>query len=206
MKPFQIKTLVAVMAIAGFTSACDRDDPRRQGYVPPEPPAVERSTTAPGTTSPDALQSLNENGYARSAESAGKSSDIAHQETVQFSGIELTDKAEERLEGLVEELDKDKPVAVTIALEGSNLAEGSQAPRDTADAGNSGMAENAAVLAQRVDRIRAFMEEQGVEVVQWQFEGMEPQQPAQQQSLQEDVQHVRLVIVPAQGADGISAL
>ncbi len=112
MKTFKMKTLVAALAVAGLATACDNNE-TAQTYQPEQPAVVERSTTAPGTTTPSAYSS------DRSAPVTGTSSaaaiDADHQETIAFQGNELTDEAEGKLDNLVSSIDKNKPVAVTIA-------------------------------------------------------------------------------------------
>lgn len=224
MKNFQLKSLVAALAVVGFATACDRNTAQRDAYVPPEPPPIERSTTADGTTSPDALQSLETDPYAttRMATSAG---DIDHEETVQFSGTELTDASEEKLEDLAEALDKDKPVSVIVAMEESSAdvsettntsatsttnpnmpAELDTPDRDMVNsAARSAELENGAEFAQRVDRVREFLQEQGVKIVHWQFEGTTQEYQAMNQQ-PEDLQQVRIVIAESMGTEKLGAL
>lgn len=223
MKNFRLKSLAAALAIVGFATACDRNTAQRDAYVPPEPPPIERSTTADGTTSPDALQSLENDPYAttRMTTSAG---DIDHEETVQFSGTELTDASEEKLEDLAEALDKDKPVSVIVAMEetsadvsettgksatstNSNMpAEPGTADRDMVNsAARSAELENGGEFAQRVDRVREFLQEQGVKIVHWQFEGTTQEYQAMNQQ-PEDLQQVRIVIADSIDTGKLGAL
>jgi hypothetical protein len=255
MKHFQLKTLVVALAVAGFATACDRDGARRDAYVPPEQPPIERSTTAPGTTNPGALSTMEDGRYTEDTAAAG----IDHEETVQFSGTELTDESEKKLENLVEALDKSKPVAVIVAMQDPSLRSNTEAnpnttgtnagtntstsvpgsttnpgiasnttsSRDTSagnditgsrdssasrnpttDAGGStgGDIQNESLFSQRVDEVREFLREQGVEVVQWQIEGSTAQQTQQSPSLQEDVQQVRIVIAGTSQIETLSTL
>jgi hypothetical protein len=240
MKNFKLKTLVAALAVVGFASACDRNTTQRGAYVPPETPPIERSTTANGTTDPGALQSMEEP-YARNATTSGDAVEFDHEETVQFTGTDLTDASEEKLEDLAEALDKDKPVAVIVALQESsadisntetanstsdirteqelnesrnNMANSNTQTTDTAvnngaQGTNSaqGQVANGAEFAERVDRVREFLREQGVNVVQWQFEGTNQSQAISQQDVnQEDLQQIRIVITNSTDANTIGAL
>lgn len=234
MKTFRVKTLVAALAVVGFASACD-DRAERNAYVPPEPAAVEESTLAEdrravdgrviqGTTaSPNTIGGINSSDYGNASDRAGSSlkdqsvgslAEVDHQETVEFDGRALTDDSEEKLQNLVESLDKDKPVEIIVAMEeGAIQSDPSATPgtalRDTADP--SQRTQSGAEFSQQVDELRQFMQEQGVQVVQWRFEGSS-QDPAaieqpgltqdqQAQMQQEDLQQVRLV-VSSVGSDG----
>jgi len=225
MKNFKLKSLVAALVVVGFATACDRNTAQRDAYVPPEPQTIERSTTAEGTTSPDALQSLENDPYATASDArmATAAAEVDHEETVQFSGMELTDASEEKLEDLAESLDKDKPVAVIVAMEeaSADVSETSDAaasinsttPTDSA-AQNPGMAntetnpaqpEQSGEFAQRVDRVREFLQEQGVKVVRWQFEGTTQQYEAMNQQ-PEDIQQIRIVIANSTDTEKLGAL
>lgn len=224
---FRIKTLVAALAIAGFATACDRDTARSDAYVAPESSTIDRATTAQGTTQPDALSSVQDSanqrstsqrstsqrstsesglindGYSHDAD-LNRSGDLAkadHEETIQFSGTELSPDSESKLEDLVKSLDKDKPVKIIVAMDqsmyedetGRQTATSSEQPSVNRDSRE----DYTAALGQRVESVKEFMQEQGVEVTQWQFERMEEQDLAQQRNAQdqaEDVQSVRLVI------------
>lgn len=253
MKHFKMKTLIAALAVAGLTVGCDRDDVRQDAYVPPEEQPIERTTTAPGTTDPSAVTSMENDNYSRNRAPATVSVD--HEETVQFEGTALTDESEGKLEDLVEALDKDKPVAVIVAMEESpdsqnmsgqrdNIAPGTTNPamnstNTSTDAGaqsrDSGMAatgtsqtadtpESTTVFSQRVENVRQFLEEKGVEVVEWTFEdsadgqtlsGSTNTTPSATDGLatggsatqpQEDVQQIRIVISGAMEDGGISSV
>lgn len=224
VKTFRVKTLVAALAIAGFATACDRDTARSDAYVVPESSTIDRATTAEGTTirnegttQPDALSSVQDNANQRSTTQSGlinegyshdadlnRSGDLAkadHEETIQFSGTELSPDSESKLEDLVKSLDKDKPVKIIVAMDqsmyqdetGRQTATSSEQPSVNRDSRE----DYTAALGQRVESVKEFMQEQGVEVTQWQFERMEEQDLAQQRNAQEqaeDVQSVRLVI------------
>lgn len=225
MKNVRLKSLAAALAVVGFATACDRNTAQRDAYVPPEPPPIERSTTADGTTSPDALQSLENDPYA-SSRMTTSAADIDHEETVQFSGTELTDASEEKLEDLVEALDKEKPVAVIVAMEESSAdvsettntsaattppnsnmpADTGTADRDMANTeANPAETEHGAEFAQRVDRVREFLQEQGIEVVHWQFEGTTQNYQATNQQA-EDIQQVRIVIAESMTTEKLGSL
>jgi hypothetical protein len=223
MKTFKLNTLAAALTLVGFVSACDRNTAQRDAYVPPQPPPIERSTTAEGITNPGALESLQEDPYASNTRTSGGTVDIDHEETVQFSGTELTDASEEKLEDLADALDKDKPVAVTVAIQESGVdvsgansanpdirAEQDASLSDRADPnGTAGELDNGAEFAQRVDRVREFLQEQGVKVVHWQFEGTtqsEATTQTQAMNQQQDVQQIRIVIADSIDAEKFGAL
>lgn len=214
MKTFRYKTLVAALAVAGLATACDRDSVERDAYVPPEPPAVERSTTAPGTTTPSAITSAEDSGYAQEADltQRGSLTEADHEETIQFSGSELTAESEGKLGELVDSLDREKPIKVIVAMdeemyenpEGQQTATSAEQP----DVNQENRERYTSAFGQRVETVKQFMEEQGVEVTQWQFERIEEQDLAQQRDAQEsaeDIQSVRLVI-SASPQEGISAV
>lgn|GEM_PF-3581775 len=237
MKNFKLKTLVAALAVVGFTSACDRNTAQRDAYVPPERPPIERSTTADGTTEPGALKSMEEP-YASNVRTSGDGVEFDHEETVQFSGTDLTDASEDKLEDLAEALDKDKPVAVVVAVQESSAEiSNSESANTTSDirtdqelnektrsnmannnavnttggaqgtSGTQGGLVNGAEFAERVDRVREFLREQGVNVVHWQFEGTTQSQAINQQDVnQEDLQQIRIVIAESMDTQKIGAL
>jgi len=216
MKTFRIKTLVAALALAGLATACDRDSAQQDAYVPPETTAVDRSTTAPGTTDPSALRSLERDGYAHQADlnESGELTKADYEKTLKFSGAELTPESEGQLQTLVESLDKQKPVKVIVAMD-ENIYE-DNAGRQTPTAGQQESVDKDArtnytsAFGQRVDSVKQYMQEQGIEVTQWQFERMEEQDLAQQRDAQEDagdIQSVRLVIAASSSDDaGISSV
>jgi len=228
MNTYRVKTLVAALALAGFATACDRDTAQRDAYVTPESSTIDRATTAEGTTQPDALSTIENNGYSteggnysvdsRDSHSGdlNMSGDLAkadHEETVQFSGVELTPESEGKLENLVEALDKDKPVKIIVAMDEQVFENGAGEQTATA-AQQPGVTENAredyaSALGQRVETVKQFMEEKGIEVTQWQFERMEEQDLAQQRNSQEsaeDVQSVRLVILASDQEGSLSSV
>lgn len=207
---FRTKTIVAALAMAGAVTACDRDSVERQAYEPPQPPAVERSTTAPGTTDPSALASMEDNGYAHDADltQQGNLTEADHEETIRFSGTELTPESEGKLDDLVSELDKEKPVKVIVTMDqGMYEDEAGQQTATSAeqmDVNQENRERYTSAFGQRVETVKQFMDEQGVNVAQWQFERMEEQDLAQQRDAQleaEDIQSVRLVIA-ANSQDG----
>lgn len=227
MNTYRVKTLVATLALAGFATACDRDTAQRDAYVTPESSTIDRATTAEGTTQPDALSTIEGNGYSTEGSSIdgnrystdshsgdlNMSGDLAkadHEESVQFSGVELTPESEGKLENLVEALDKEKPVKIIVAMDeqvfenpaGEQTATAAQQPGVTEDTRE----DYASALGQRVETVKEFMEEKGIEVTQWQFERVEEQDLAQQQNAEEDVQSVRLVIMAGDQAGGLSSV
>jgi hypothetical protein len=218
MNTYRVKTLVAALALAGFATACDRDTAQRDAYVTPESSTIDRATTAQGTTEPDALSTVEGNGYSTDSHSGelNMSGDLAkpdHEEEVQFSGLELTPESEGKLEELVQSLDKEKPVKIIVAMDeqvfenpaGEQTATSSQQPGIT-----EGVREDyTSALGQRVETVKQFMEEKGIEVTQWQFERMEEQDLAQQRNSQEsaeDVQSVRLVILASDQEGSLSSV
>jgi hypothetical protein len=225
VKNFRVKTLVAALAIAGLATACDRNNAQRDAYVAPEPSTVERATTAQGTTQDinrgtqsGALSSAQDGSRLDGSHSndLNRSGDLAqadHEETIQFAGTELTPESEGRLEQLVESLDKDKPVKVIISMDQSMYEDG--AGRQTATSSEQpGISQDSregytAALGLRVESVKEFMDEQGVEVTQWQFERMEEQDLAQQRNAEEqpeDVQSVRLVIAANSQSGSVSSV
>lgn len=215
MKTFQMKTLVAALALAGLATACDRDSAQQDAYVAPEPAAVDQSTTAPGTTDPSALRSLEKDGYAHQADlnRTGNITEADHEGTLQFSGTELTPESEGELQTLVESLDKQKPIKVIVAMDDDMYENdaGQQTPTASqqTDVSLDSRTRYTSAFGQRVDTVKQFMQEQGVEVTHWQFERMEEQDLAQQEDAQEDaqdVQSVRLVILGSSEDNGISAV
>lgn len=221
MNTFRVKTLVAALALAGFATACDRDTAQRDAYVTPESSTIDRATTAEGTTQPGALNSMEDNGYSTSTGYAHEgdvnhSGDLAkadHEETVQFSGTELTPESEGKLTELVQSLDKQKPVKIIVAMD-ENIFENQAGEQTATTSQQPGISENArevytSALGQRVETVKEFMEEQGLEVTQWQFERTEEQDLAQQRNAQEsaeDVQSVRLVIAASQQDGSLSSV
>lgn len=215
MSTFRVKTLVAALAIAGLATACDRDTAQRDAYVTPESATIDRATTADGTTQPDALSSIENNGYSSDADlnRSGSLTQADHEETIQFSGTELTPESEGKLGELVESLDKDKPVKIIVAMDqgvyenetGQQTATSSEQPGVSEDSRES----YTSALGQRVETVKQYMEEQGIEVTQWQFERMEEQDLAQQRNAQEtaeDVQSVRLVIAASPEDGSLSSV
>lgn len=215
MKTFRCKTLVAALAVAGLATACDRNSVERDAYVPPESPAVERSTTAQGTTSPSAISEVEDRGYAQEADltTRGSLAEADHEETIQFSGSELTAESEGKLGALVSALDADKPVKVVVAMD-DEMYENSQGQQTATSAEQPHINQDSrdrytSAFGERVDTVKQFMEEQGVEVTQWQFERIEEQDLAQQRNAQEsseDIQSVRLVISASPQDGGFSAV
>lgn len=218
MKTFRYKTLVAALSVAGLATACDRDSVERDAYVPPEPSAVERSTTAAGTTTPSAVTSttIEDSGYAHEADLTTQSAMLTeadHEETIQFSGSELTAESEGKLGDLVEALDTEKPIKVIVAMDeemyenpqGEQTATSAEQP----DINQENRERYTSAFGQRVETVKQFMQEQGVEVTQWQFERMEEQDLAQQRDAQEsaeDVQSIRLVISANAQESGLSGI
>lgn len=215
MKNFRYKALVAALAVAGLATACDRDSVERDAYVPPEPSAVERSTTAAGTTTPSAVTSIEDSGYAHEADltDSANITDADHEETIQFSGSELTAESEGKLGELVESLDAEKPIKVIVAMD-EEMYENPQGEQTATSAQQPNINQEnreryTSAFGQRVETVKQFMEEQGVEVAQWQFERIEEQDLAQQRDAQEsaeDVQSVRLVISANPQESGLSGV
>jgi hypothetical protein len=215
MKTFRCKTLVAALAVAGLATACDRDSVERDAYVPPEPPAVERSTTAAGTTTPSAVTSIEESGYAHEADLTTRQSvtEADHEESIEFSGSELTAESEGKLTELVDALDAEKPVKVIVAMDdqmyentqGQQTATSDQQP----NINQQNRERYTSAFGERVETVKQFMEEQGVDVTQWQFERIEEQDLAQQRDSQEsaeEIQSVRLVISASPQDGSFSAI
>jgi len=215
MSTFRVKTLVAALAIAGLATACDRDTAQRDAYVTPESATIDRATTADGTTQPDALSSIENNGYSSDADlnRSGSLTEADHEETIQFSGTELTPESEGKLGELVESLDKDKPVKIIVAMD-QGVYENETGQQTATSSEQLGVSEDSresytSALGQRVETVKQYMEEQGIEVTQWQFERMEEQDLAQQRNAQEtaeDVQSVRLVIAASPEDGSLSSV
>lgn len=209
----KLKTLAATMLVAGVLTGCN-DRAERSAYTPPEPSAVEDSTIAETDrqnpiTNRDAVGDGNydDGRYGSAAQRDRDLAEIDHHEVVKFKGATMEPASEDKLQGLVESLDKDKPVEVIVAIEEGAIqsqpptAPGAVTP-DTADP--SQQTQTGAAFAEQVDELRTFMQEQGVKVVQWRFEGSS-QDPAsieqpgltqdqQMEMSQEDMQQVRIVI------------
>lgn len=218
MNTYRVKTLVAALALAGFATACDRDTAQRDAYVAPESSTIDRATTAQGTTQPDALSSVEGNGYSTDSHQGdlNMSGDLAkpdHEEEVQFSGLQLTPESEGKLQELVESLDKDKPVKIIVAMD-EQVFENPAGEQTATTSEQPGIAEGVredytSALGQRVETVKQFMEEKGIEVTQWQFERMEEQDLAQQRNSQEsaeDIQSVRLVILASDQEGSLSTV
>lgn len=215
MQTFRYKTLVAALAVAGLATACDRNSVERDAYVPPDRPPIERSTMAEGTTSPSAIQSVDERGYSHEADLTppGELTEADHEETLQFVGGSLTAESEGKLGQLVSNLDADKPVTVIVAMDehmyedDQGLQTGTSAEQPHINQDNR--ERYTSTFGQRVETVKQYMEEQGIEVAQWQFERLEVQDLAQQRNAQEEeqeVQSVRLVISASAQERGFSSL
>lgn len=192
----------------------------------------------------------------RSANASGDQSAISQEETVQFetNSLALTDESEDKLENLVQNLDKSKPVAVTVEVQ-EPVATSSSSYREPAtsdpavSSSEPGMKDsstgyptdpsvtdstmtpanpsstmdssvdpqrearerNTQALSQyRAESVRQFLEEKGLDVVEWNVEGS-----GQKQTISvtedngqpiEDVQQIRIVISGEAGREGLSAL
>ncbi len=214
MKVFSYKALAIAVATVGLATACERNSVERDAYVPPESPPVERSTTAQGTTSPSAITSMDQ-GYAHEADltPTGSVAEADYEETLQFQGSELTAASVGKLGELVDSLDADKPVKVVVAMD-DDIYENSRDQQTGTSVEQAGVNQQdreryTSAFGQRVDVVKQYLEEQGVEVTQWQFERIDEQDLAQQRNAEEsaeDVQSVRLVISADPQGSGFSAV
>lgn len=190
--------------------------------------------------------------------------DVEHETNVEFepNSVTLNSQAERELEKVVQQLDKSKPVALIVAVEGMSQTGSQQSSsaginqdssagfpgsessiRDNTVAGsstsptemNGGLGDrnstspsvtNEAVQSQQEDRahlismyraenIRDYLEEKGVEVVQWNLESesadsqaigvtnLEGRNGAESQA---DIQQIRVVVTGDIEPEGLSAL
>ena len=198
----RLQLALAALLATGFISACS-DRAEQSAYVPPDRSGVEDSTLAQS----DRNDPLEAPGYGTAAQRDRSLADIEHHEVVEFTGTIISPSSEDRLHDLVETLDRDKPVEIIVATEdGAIQTEPSTVPGivtpDTADPSQQTV--SGAAFSQQVDELRQFMQEQGVQVVQWRFEGSSQDpttidqpgltQDQQAEILQDDLQHVRIVI------------
>lgn len=251
MKIVHMKKLVLAAAIAGVCSWNISANAESSVNVnPANGDSVENRATSGDRD--NNITNPNIEGYnAPDSAPVVESANIDHEGVVHFqpNSVTLSQRAEGQLKQLVEQLDKDKPVALTVTMhegyeaggetkshqpqsvEGSKDSsagypaevEGMAARSNSAAVG--GEQENRAELIARyrVENIRLYLQEKGIEVVEWNMEGQPSnfsgtQSPedsgltgrdtsqASQSSEVSNVQQVRIVVIGEVQPNGLSTL
>lgn len=234
MKQIQIKKLILATAITvagvGFNvNADDRFDKTSD--------SVEALTAPPDRN----ITNPNVDGYTpREAAPIVESADVDHEGVVHFdpNSVTLSQQGEGQLKQLVEQLDKDKPIALTVAMrerhDPKTESPQSQSVRGSKDssAGYPGEGEGLAgrniepsqenraelIARYRMESIRLYLQEKGIEVVEWNMEGQPSSfsgtQPSAEAAmaggteagLGDNIQQVRVVVIGEIQPEGLSSL
>lgn len=199
--------------------------------------SVENITAPPDRN----ITNPNVDGYTpREAAPVVESVDVDHEGVVHFdpNSVTLSPQGEGQLKQLVEQLDKDKPIALTVSMrEGYDPAAESRQSQSVhgskdSSAGYPGEGEGLAgrniepsqenraelIARYRVESIRLYLQEKGIEVVEWNMEGQPSSfsdtQPSAEAGvagrteaeLGENVQQVRVVVIGEIQPEGLSSL
>jgi hypothetical protein len=259
MKPMNIRKIILTATMA--SAAAFSFSASAENGINAERDSVENRTTPPDRN----ITNPNIEGYSAS-ETAPivESAEIDHEGVVHFepNSVTLTQQAEGQLKQLVEQLDKNKPVSLTVdmqqgydanrvidgqqshGVQGSkdssagypatgegmagrtdpanpNMTPDSTRPMNNAQARDAELENRAELIANyRVESIRLYLQEKGIEVVEWNLEGQPSSFSGTQLSeatnsptghtgqLQdlEDVQEVRIVVIGEIRPEGLSSL
>lgn len=245
MKIVHMKKLVLAAAIAGV---CNWNFSANAENTVNLNPANRDSMENRATSRDNNITNPNIEGYkAPDSTPVVESANIDHEGVVHFqpNSVTLSQQAEGQLKQLVEQLDKDKPVALTVTMQEGyetqshqpQSAEGSKDSSAGYPAEGEGMAgrskstaaggeqENRAELIARyrMENIRLYLQEKGIEVVEWNIEGQpsnfsgkqlpedsgltgRDNSQASQSSEISDVQQVRVVVIGEVQPNGLSTL
>lgn len=257
MKSVQIKKLILAAVISsgvGLSVPAFSEIPSNR--------AVDIDSTENIAAPPDRnITNPNVDGYTpREVAPVVESADVDHEGVVHFepNSVTLSQQGEGQLKQLVEQLDKDKPIALTVSMhtqsesqsvrgskdssagypgEGEGLAGRDISPPDTRTSNTPGATPNeshainnnsqaveseqenrAELIARyRVESIRLYLQEKGIEVVEWNMEGqpssfsdIQPSESAglagRQEADLENVQQVRVVVIGEIQPEGLSSL
>lgn len=252
MKSISMNKLILAAAIAGVCSLNISAHAENSSSSIQKGDSIEKRATPRDNN----ITNPNVEGYtAPDAAPIVESANIDHEGVVHFepNSVTLNQQAEGQLKQLVEQLDKDTPVALTLAMqeegyetegeiqsqrpesvEGSKdssagyPAEGEGLAGRSNTAGSStavGEEENRAELIARyrMENIRLYLQEKGIEVVEWNMEGQPSSfsgtQPSDDTALtgrdnsqtgqpgeSQEVQQVRIVVIGEVKPNGLSTL